>query len=695
MLKFLLFLSLVLFNAFAVAAQQTVDFTKISAKVHFFPLEKKVKGNVIAEFSVKDSLTEVRIDAKNMKVSIDKNTIDTPSITTTNTHIVLQQDFLPHKKYVVQFNYETFPKQTLYFLGWDNKASEQIWTQGQGKYTSHWLPSIDDMNDKIIFDIAYTVPEKYEVIANGNLEAVKKTNKNKTWFYSMKKPMSSYLVAVAIGKYKETIRYANSGVALKLYYEPQDSLKVEPTYRYTKEIFDFFEKEIGVPYPWQNYKQIPVRDFLYAGMENTSATIFSNQFITDSIGFIDQNYVTVNAHELAHQWFGNLVTETSAKHHWLHEGFATYYALLAEKEIFGNDYFYYKLFTTAEQLKQLSDKGRGEAVLNPKASSLTFYQKGAWALHILRNKVGDSIFKKAVKNYLQKHRYKNVTTADFLTEVEKLTGNSLADYQENWLEQSAFKASEALAVLKKSNFINDWLQIAAKATFPLDQKAEEFLSILHPLVNNYIGQEIVRQLLQSPASELRNKLLKQALKTNNIFLRQDIAIGLKEIPPGLQQAYESLLTDASYLTQENALFNLWMNFPEKRTTYLKKLEGVTGFSNRNIELLWLTLSLVTPEYTGVSKKDLYETLSAYTAATNPIYVRENAFGYLYQIDAFTSENYTDLLRDAQHDVWRYRNFCRELLKKIYQSEVHKEALDLHIKTLNTSQQELFFKLLSL
>ena len=180
MLKFLLFLSLVLFNAFVVAAQQTVDFTKISAKVHFFPLEKKVKGNVIAEFSVKDSLTEVRIDAKNMKVSIDKNTIDTPSITTTNTHIVLQQDFLPHKKYVVQFNYEAFPKQTLYFLGWDNKASEQIWTQGQGKYTSHWLPSIDDMNDKIIFDIAYTVPEKYEVIANGNLEAVKKTNKNKT-----------------------------------------------------------------------------------------------------------------------------------------------------------------------------------------------------------------------------------------------------------------------------------------------------------------------------------------------------------------------------------------------------------------------------------------------------------------------------------------------------------------------------------
>src|SRR5690606_8561022 len=157
------------------------------------------------------------------------------------------------------------------------------------------------------------------------------------------------------------------------------------------------EEEIGVSYPWQNYKQIPVKDFMYAGMENTTVTIFSDTYVIDSISFIDKNYVNVNAHELAHQWFGNLVTEESGTHHWLHEGFATYYALLAEKEIFGNDYYYWQLYQSSQQLIALSEQEKGESLLNPHASSLTFYEKGAWALHILRPIVGDEFFKVAVK----------------------------------------------------------------------------------------------------------------------------------------------------------------------------------------------------------------------------------------------------------------------------------------------------------
>lgn len=155
-------------------------------------------------------------------------------------------------------------------------------------------------------------------------------------------------------------------------------------------------------YPWQNYKQVPVKDFLYAGMENTTLTVFSEAFVVDSIGFNDRNYVNVNAHEMAHQWFGNLVTETEGTHHWLHEGFASYYALLAEKEIFGSDYYYWKLYNTAEQLKQLSDEGKGESVVNPNASSLTFYEKGAWALHILKELIGEEAFKSAVKKLFAK-----------------------------------------------------------------------------------------------------------------------------------------------------------------------------------------------------------------------------------------------------------------------------------------------------
>ena len=104
--------------------------------------------------------------------------------------------------------------------------------------------------------------------------------------YNMQKPMSSYLVALAIGKYDKKIEISKSGIPIELYYYPEDSAKVEPTYRYTKQMFDFLEEEIGFGYPWQNYKQVPVHDFLYSGMENTSLTIFSDAYVVDGISGI-------------------------------------------------------------------------------------------------------------------------------------------------------------------------------------------------------------------------------------------------------------------------------------------------------------------------------------------------------------------------------------------------------------------------
>ena len=185
----------------------------------------------------------------------------------------------------------------MYFVGWENKGRNQIWTQGQGKYTSNWLPSIDDVNDKIEFDLKFVAPKDYQVLSNGILKSKTDNIRHVLWEYDMQKPMSSYLVAVAVGKYNKKTNISKSGIPLEYYYYPEDSLKVEPTYRFSKKMFDFLEEEIGFAYPWQNYKQVPVHDFLYSGMENTSLTIFSDDFMVDEIGFNDKNYVNVNAHE--------------------------------------------------------------------------------------------------------------------------------------------------------------------------------------------------------------------------------------------------------------------------------------------------------------------------------------------------------------------------------------------------------------
>ncbi|MGS0528287.1 M1 family metallopeptidase [Zobellia nedashkovskayae] len=418
------------------------------------PLNKEIKGGVIYRFDVLQNVDSVFLDAKDMaftKVELGGKKVE---FTKTDKTISVYKKFKKDKSYKLTIEYLAKPKQTVYFLGWGDtiEGNEQIWTQGQGKYTSHWLPSFDDMNEKVEFDLFIQAGRKFDVIANGKLAVVPpQIDDNPVWLFNMEKPMSSYLLAFAIGDYSKQELASSSGVPIENYYYPQDSARVEPTYRYTQQIFDFLEDEIGVSYPWQNYKQIPVRDFLYAGMENTGNTIFSDGYVIDSTAFVDKNFVNVNAHELAHQWFGNLVTEKDGNHHWLHEGFATYYAYLAEKEIFGNDHFYWKLFETAKELQEISENGKGQALVDPKASSATFYEKGAWALVMLKDKVGDEAFKKGVSAYLKKHQFKNVTIEDFIKEVELASALNLDEFRAKWLLSTEFPYEDVKTFLMAKN----------------------------------------------------------------------------------------------------------------------------------------------------------------------------------------------------------------------------------------------------
>ncbi|MCA1965874.1 MAG: M1 family metallopeptidase, partial [Flavobacterium sp.] len=398
-------------------AQQTdkVDFIKCDALININFKNKLTYGGVIYDFNVLKKTDTIYIDAKNMNIDFVLVNEKIIEFDYSEGKIKIFSNFKIGKN-KLQISYSAKPKQTLYFTGQDENL--QIWTQGQGRYTSHWLPSFDDVNEKVIFNLKIIFDNKYEVISNGKL--IKKSKPSIpiarevfTYEYSMQKPMSSYLVMLAIGNFAKQTTTTKSGTPLEFYLDKNDVSKFEPTYRYSKELFDYLEQEIGVKYPWGIYRQVPVRDFLYAGMENTTSTIFAQDFVVDEIGFNDRNYVNVNAHELAHQWFGDLITAQSGKHHWLQEGFATYYALLAERHLFGDDYFFEELNDYAEQLKRAS-KTDTIPVMNEKASSLSFYKKGAWALHVMREDIGPKNFQKAVKKYLKKYQYKNVNTDDFL-----------------------------------------------------------------------------------------------------------------------------------------------------------------------------------------------------------------------------------------------------------------------------------------
>lgn len=672
-------LILSLFQCWMLFAQQTetVDFIRVKASVEPVASKKKVYGQVEYTIKMLQHADSVFLDAVNMKL----DNLMSPkgiSITSEEKKIWISGDLEANKEYTFGFSYEATPRQTLYFIG------DQIWTQGQGKYTSHWLPSIDDMNDKIEFDLSVIAEKDHTVVANGRYYDVSKEGDKRRWSFDMKQPMSSYLVAIVVGDFNKRSFFSETGHKIELYFRPEDSNKVEPTYRYTKEIFEFLEQEIGVAYPWQNYKQVPVRDFLYAGMENTTATVFSEAFVVDSIGFIDRNYVNVNAHELAHQWFGNLVTETEGTHHWLQEGFATYYALLAERDIFGDDYYYWKLFQTADQLQQTSDAGKGEALLNPKASSLTFYEKGAWALHILKEVVGEELFKAGIKNYLMKHQFQNVTTQDFIAEMEITSGKDLTQWKSDWLEQSAFKASQAYQSLLKSDFINSYFQLASQRPKALDDK-RALLDAALTFPNDFIGQEAIIQLNEEPIEDVV-ALYKKAFESNNLMVRQAIALSMDEIPAELKQAYESLLKDPSYLTQETTLYNLWIAFPEGRSNYLNLMQETVGFQDKNVRQLWLFLALITTDYFVENRPQWEAELKSYTSPSFSFEIREKAFGYVHELQIYDREVLRNLSQACVHHNWRFRNSCRKLMDQVLTREAFKNTLIELKSSLNAREQ---------
>ena len=650
-------------------AQQTkfVDFKSVSGQITINPKEKSVSGAVRYWFDVLKPIDTIKIDAQNMTFSKVESNEKKIQFTTNGKQLLLIYPFKKGKN-TISFEYKAIPKQTLYFVGSEATNNLQIWTQGQGKYTSNWFPSFDDVNEKIIFNLEVIFDSKYQVISNGKLSNGNNNNVNgnlKTWKYSMQKPMSSYLLMLAIGKFDKKMEISNSGIPLEMDYEPKDSIKFEPTFRYSKRIFDFLEKEIGVQYPWEIYKQIPVRDFLYAGMENTSATLFSSRYVVDSTGFEDRNYTNVNAHELAHQWFGDLVTAENGKDHWLQEGFATYYALLAEKDIYGDDYFYSKLYEYAQELKQAS-KTDTVPVLNPKASSLSFYQKGAWALHVLREGIGEENFRKAVRNYLQKHSFESVNTPDFFAEIRKVSTYDLDNFSKVWLESSGFNSQVSTALLSKNKSIQTLFEIEKLRNKPLSEKVAFYKKMLQSDGYSSVNETIVYQLNKEPFEDSK-PLFVLALATNNLQVRQAVASILTEIPEEFRTQYESLLNDKSYQTQEIALYNLWNNFPEHRIDYLDKSKDWIGFNDYNLRTLWLSLALSTPNYSA-NKAILINELIAYSSPNYEATTRQNALEKLIAFHFINDEVLKNLVYATTHFMWQFSKFGRENIRTLLKNQ---------------------------
>ena len=654
-------------SSFAFAQQTTkVDFKNLHADLNLDAVQKTISGQVSYEFEVLSNIDTIRIDAKNIDFSEVQINNKTVSFKNSATELKLFQGFKKGNN-ILTFSYKAKPKQTLYFFGEGDVL--QIWTQGQGKYTSHWLPSFDDVNEKVIFSISINYDKNFTAISNGKLQNAEVSGDVKKWNYAMEKPMSSYLVMLAIGKFEKKTETSASGTPLEFYLSVEEASKFETTYKHSKQIFDYLEKEIGVKYPWGIYRQIPIKDFLYGGMENTTSTIFAEDYVVDEIGFNDRNYINVNAHELAHQWFGDLITAKSGKHHWLQEGFATYYALLAEKELFGEDHFNWEMYEIAEKLQQVS-KSDTIPLLNEKASSLTFYQKGAWALHVLQENVGEKNFQKAVKTYLEKYSFKNVETDNFLKEINKVSKFDTKKFQKVWLEKSGFEVKEALDLLQKNKFIKSYLELLSLADKPLSEKQATFEKILKSDAYYPIKEEVVFQLQPLEFVE-KEALLKLAMNSKDIKVRQAVAKTIKKFPEEFKPEFETFLDDDSYVTKEIALNVLWSQFPKDQKKYLDKSKTWVGMNDKNLRILWLTMALMAKDYEVENKINFYDELLNYTTPKFESTVRQNSITNLLFIKPTDTNVLHALVNPLTSHKWQFSKFARDKIRELIKKEKFK------------------------
>lgn len=674
--------------------QEKVDFIRGKVSIEPIPYQNGILGEVTYGFKALQNVDSVFLDAKNMDFSSVLLDGEKVKYNNTGSRISIFENFKKDNKYQLKLEYSCTPKQTVYFLGWEDSvqsnakpmpsgrqtvpsgrqavpSGRQVWTQGQGKYTSYWLPSFDDMQEKVEFDLDITFDSSYEVIANGKMLSAQKSSENKTIrHFDMEHPMSSYLLAFAIGDYKRQELVSKSGIPITNYYYPEDSLRVEPTYRYTQRIFDFLEDEIGIPFPWQNYKQIPVHDFLYAGMENTGATIFSDAYVIDSTAFVDKNYVNVNAHELAHQWFGDLVTEKDSNHHWLHEGFATYYAYLTEKELFGDEHFYWKLYTSLMELQSQFNKGEEESLLDPKASSLTFYEKGAWVLFMLREKLGDEVFKNGIQNYLEKYRFKNVSVSNFLEEMESASDSDLSEFKADWLTNKGIPYDQAKSKLAERS-------TSLQLLFEMEADLKNVNGSSIDYAKYYDGSPSIhlkKYILEKYQDSLSARTIAKAFASDTVPVRQAL-YSVKDIQRYPKDDFESLLNDKSYVTVENALFKLWEAYPMDRKKYLDSTKDIVGLPHKNVRLLWLTLAIMTEDYQSSRTKEYFDELSGYTDPKYSFEIRRSAFFYLKEAFGFTDQNLKNLLQATAHHSWQFKKFARNVLTKLLKDPDYKKRIE--------------------
>ncbi len=405
--------------------------------------ERTVSGKVTLRFKpLAKPFPELRLDGIDLTVSsvVSSEKILGWQATDKNVIVTFEEPIAPDHEASVTIAYRAEPKQGLYFrtpeMGY--KAEDtHLWTQGETTEARHWYPCWDSPNEKFTSEVTCRVPEDMVVLSNGKMVSEEKDAASGLvavrWLQD--KPHANYLISLVAGHLKKVEdKYKEIPLA---FYTPASQIdQAINSFKETKEIMAFFEQEIGVPYPWAKYYQVCVNDFGWGGMENTSITTLNESTLhtTDFENLRDSRGLV--AHEMAHQWFGDLVTCKDWANVWLNEGFATYYDHLYDGYKEGRDALLYDMYQSAKGIVNQPNQTNSVVRRNYNTPEDQFgflaYPKGSWLLHMLRSQLGEELYRRCIKTYLERHQFQNVVTEDLNRIIEELSGRSFDQFFDQW-----------------------------------------------------------------------------------------------------------------------------------------------------------------------------------------------------------------------------------------------------------------------
>lgn len=425
--------------------------------------------------------------------------------------INLGSTFTKEDKYTVTIEYIAKPNELkeggsgaitsdkgLYFInptGADPDKMPQIWTQGETQSNSAWFPTNDNPNEKMTNEIYMTVDDKYITLSNGLLtDSKKNADGTRTDHWKMDLPHAPYLVMMGVGEFKKVTDEPWNGKEISYYVEKEYEPHAKAIFGKTKKMVEFYSTKLGVPYAWPKYAQIVVRDYVSGAMENTSATLHGDFVCYQTTREIldGAKGESTIAHELFHQWFGDLASCESWSNLTLNESFATYGEYLWEEFEHGRDaaddhhagsrfgYF-------AQSGQKQVDLVRFDYSEREDMFDAFSYNKGGQILHMLRKYVGDDAFFASLKLYLETNKFKTAEAHSLRMAFEEVTGEDLNWFFNQWYYAKGHPELE----IKKT-----YDAVAKKVKLEITQKQDFKVTPLYKLpvyIDLYVGGKKERQ----------------------------------------------------------------------------------------------------------------------------------------------------------------------------------------------------------